>query len=375
MRICQLVVAIMAAQLSTPSLAPRDGCGPVHRDIFSRWRFDCGRRGHENRIGTDSAPSTCKSSLTKSCSHARGAAWTHHATLRGHADMAADTSRLKVRAGMAAGAMLLAISSYNVLPTLNRAIHGEVAAIGLAVVQIAFTVILAIIPFVPGWDAGTRRWLTVAFMLVNGYFAYENAGHRHDGERTANKQHEAIVAELAAKQDALKKLGDFTVTEDSQIEIARKNADTADADKTVAKTSVNAARTQLAGGCDTPKKCKVIEDEVKRAEAEAKQKDEDARKAHEELQRLSGWRTLTKKAEPINTRVDELQRALDQEHVVSDTSSKSEAVRTIEALFIAAVIELGNRFGPEGIFKFIFFASGVPLFLSAAPVTADADSD
>jgi len=142
-----------------------------------------------------------------------------------------DTSRLKVKAGAAAGAMLLAISSYNVLPTLNRAFHGEVAAIGLAVVQIAFTVILAIIPFVPGWDAKTRFWLTVAFMLVNGYFAYENAGHRHDSERTAHNQHEAMIAELKAKQSALEALGQFTATDDSQIEIAQNAANSVDADK------------------------------------------------------------------------------------------------------------------------------------------------
>ena len=117
--------------------------------------------------------------------------------------MKVDTSRLKMRAGTAAVAMLLAISSYNVLPTLNRALHGEVPAIGLAVVQIAFTVILAIIPFVPGWDAKTQFRLTVAFMLVNGYFAYENAGHRHDSERTAHNQHDAMNVELRAKQSAL----------------------------------------------------------------------------------------------------------------------------------------------------------------------------
>ena len=109
-------------------------------------------------------------------------------------------------------------------------------------------------------------------------------------------------------------------------------------------------------------------------EREAKQKDEDAKKAHETLQRLSGWRTLTTKAEPINARIDELQRKLGEEHVVSDTSPNSETLRTIEALFFAAVIELGNRFGPEAIFKFIFFAAGVPLLLSSAP-GADIEPD
>ena len=35
----------------------------------------------------------------------------------------------------------------------------------------------------------------------------------------------------------------------------------------------------------------------------------------------------------------------------------------MEGLLIALLIELGNRFGPEAIFKFIFFAAGSPLVL------------
>ena len=70
-------------------------------------------------------------------------------------------------------AMLLAISSYNVVPTLRCAADGDVAAIGLAAVQIAFTIILAVIPFVPGWGADTRKYLALVFMLGNGYFAFE----------------------------------------------------------------------------------------------------------------------------------------------------------------------------------------------------------
>ena len=35
----------------------------------------------------------------------------------------------------------------------------------------------------------------------------------------------------------------------------------------------------------------------------------------------------------------------------------------MEGLLIALLIELGNRFGPEAIFKFIFFAAGFLLVL------------
>ncbi len=34
----------------------------------------------------------------------------------------------------------------------------------------------------------------------------------------------------------------------------------------------------------------------------------------------------------------------------------------MEGLLIALLIQLGNRFGPEAIFKFIFFAAGLPGF-------------
>lgn len=78
---------------------------------------------------------------------------------------------VKAAASLASVAMLLAISSYNVVPTLRRAAGGDVASIGLAAVQIAFTIILAVIPFVPGWSADTRKVLTLAFMLGNGYLS------------------------------------------------------------------------------------------------------------------------------------------------------------------------------------------------------------
>ena len=73
--------------------------------------------------------------------------------------------------------------------------------------------------------------------------------------------------------------------------------------------------------------------------------------------------TLTKQAAPINARIDELQKQLDGEKFVSETGANSETGRMIEALLIALLIELGNRFGPEAIFKFIFFAAGFPLVL------------
>jgi hypothetical protein len=267
---------------------------------------------------------------------------------------------VKTAASLASVAMLLAISSYNVVPTIRRAADGEVAAIGLAAVQIAFTIILAVIPFVPGWTADTRKVLTLAFMVGNGYFAFEIAGHRHDGERTATNQHNAIVKELGEKQEALKALGNFKPADDYEVAYAENAAKVADADKAAARASVIDAKAKLA---ECERRCGALENEVKRLESEAKQKNADAKAAHDELKRLSGLRTLTKQAAPISARIDELQKQVDGEKFVSVTGSNTETGRTIEALLIALLIELGNRFGPEAIFKFIFFVAGFPLVL------------
>ena len=267
---------------------------------------------------------------------------------------------VKASASLASLAMLLAISSYNVVPTLRRAADGDVAAIGLAAVQIAFTIILAVIPFVPGWSADTRRLLTLAFMIGNGYFAFEISGHRHDGERTAQNQHQAIVDELTAKKAELQRLGAFTVTDDYQVTYAENAAKVAEADKAAARTSVKTEKDKLP---ECERKCGTLEREIQRLEGEAKQKDAEAKAAHDELQKLSGWRTLTKQAAPISARIDELQVKLDNEQYVTETGSSTETGRTIEALLIALLIELGNRFGPEALFKFIFFAAGFPLVL------------
>jgi hypothetical protein len=56
MRVCELVVAIMAAKLIEPSLAIGEACGAVQVYVFRSRRFDGGRRGHENKIGTLAAP-------------------------------------------------------------------------------------------------------------------------------------------------------------------------------------------------------------------------------------------------------------------------------------------------------------------------------
>ena len=267
---------------------------------------------------------------------------------------------VKASASTASLAMLLAISSYNVVPTIRRAIDGDVPAIGLAAVQISFTIILAVIPFVPGWSTDTRKLLTLAFMLGNGWFAYEIAGHRHDGERTANNQHNAIQAELNDKKDERSRLGDFKATDDYEVVFAQDAVRAADLSASAAHTSVNAASTQLA---TCVKRCTALIGEVKRLDGEAKQKDSEARTAHDELQRISGLRTLTAKAAPINARIDKLQKKLNEEQFVSDTASTSETARTFEAALIAILIELGNRFGPEAIFKFLFFAAGVSLLV------------
>ena len=189
----------------------------------------------------------------------------------------------KAVASVASVAMLLAISSYNVAPTLRRAADGDAAAIGLAAVQIAFTIILAVIPFVPDWSSDTRKLLTLAFMLGNGYFAYEIAGHRHDGERTAHNQHDAIVAELNEKRAELKRLRDFTPTDDNQVVFAQDAAKYADADKAAAQASLNAAKARLST-CE--RRCSSLEKEVQALEVKATQKETDAKAAHDELQKL-----------------------------------------------------------------------------------------
>ena len=275
--------------------------------------------------------------------------------------------KAKTWAGAAAVAMLLAISSANLVPTLIRVCNGDKPAIGQFVVQIALTVILAIIPFVPCWDAELRKQLTIAFMLGNGWFAFQNAEHWHDGERTAHNQREIWSSELGKKQTAKDKLGTFTPTDDSQVAAAQKTADEADADKARARTSADTAKAKFAA-CE--KGCTKLDQEVKRLETEAKQRDAGAKTAHDELQKLSGWRTLTNQAAPINARIDVLNEKLGSEKFVADTGSDSDIFQKAEALFIAFLIELGNRYGPQGIFVFIMGLAAASPSKAAEPEPA-----
>ena len=165
---------------------------------------------------------------------------------------------------------------------------------------------------------------------------------------------------MTAKQAELKKLGDFKPTDDYEVVYAEDAAKAADADKAAARASVNAEKAKLP---ECERRCGTLEKEIQRLEGEAKQKEVDAKAAHDKLEKLSGLRTLTKQAAPISARIDELQKQLEGEKFVSDTGTNSATGRTIEALLIALLIELGNRFGPEAIFKFIFFAAGFPLVL------------
>ena len=155
-------------------------------------------------------------------------------------------------------------------------------------------------------------------MLGNGLFAFQNAGHWHDGERTAHNQHETWTNELNEKKAARDKLGTFTPTDDSQVAAAQKTADEADADKARARTSADTTKAKFAA-CE--KGCTKLDQEAKRLETEAKQKDEEAKTAHDEHQKLSGWRTLTNQAAPINARIDFLQEKLGSEKFVADTGS------------------------------------------------------
>jgi hypothetical protein len=259
----------------------------------------------------------------------------------------------KAVGGVAWTAALLAISSYNIVPTLHRVSEGnDKGALGLAAVQIAFAIFLAIIPFVPGWDAKTRRWLTIAFMITNGWFAFEIAGHRHDNERTANNQHMTRDAELTGKQKELKNLGDFKPADEFEVTYAQNAAAVADTEKAAARKAVNDFKAKFAE-CKT--NCGRLRQEATRLDGEATQKDMAATTAHKEFQEISNRRNLTNQATPIKARIAELQKQILEEKSVTDTSSNSEARNTIEAIGIAGMIECGNRFIPKGVFRFILF--------------------
>ena len=94
---------------------------------------------------------------------------------------------------------------------------------------------------------------TIAFMLGNGFFAFQNAEHWHDGERTAHSQHETWTNELNEKKAAREKLnGTFTDTDDLQVAVAQNTVDDADADKARARVSADAAKAKSAAcekGC------------------------------------------------------------------------------------------------------------------------------
>ena len=265
---------------------------------------------------------------------------------------------VKVIGGAAFLTTLAAVSSYNILPSLKE--HQW----GTAAVQIVLTGLLAIIPFIPGWSAKARFWLALVFMIGNGYFAYEVAKHRHDDERATIRLRNAKIDERTAKKEELKTLGKIEAADDSQVAIAQANADGADKDKTAAWASVDTARAQLAA-CG--KYCRLTSKQVERLEETARGKDTAADSAHAELKRLSSLRTLTKRADCIEARIDEINKEIpENEKRVEDASADPSWSDKAEAVFTALLIELANCIAPGAFFKVIILAfSG--LLLSSAP--------
>ena len=224
----------------------------------------------------------------------------------------------KIVAGVMALAALAAVSSFNVGPSFAR------GANWLAVTQIMFATFLAAIPFVYGWDAKTKIFLTVVFMLGGGLFAFENSLHRHDGEKTVNGQHAARVAERDTKKASREALGKVEPTSEFQIEAAKKAVEIAEKNKYGVKA------------------------------------------AQDKLQEISALLSRAKEAEKLDARIDELEKELGKDKYVSDTSS-SEAVETAKSAWNAFLIELGNRFIPEAFFKVSLAA--LALLFPAKPAT------
>jgi hypothetical protein len=255
-------------------------------------------------------------------------------------------------AGAASVAMLAAVSSVNIWPSLKS--HNY----HLALVQIALTITVAISRHIPVFDPDTRNRIVIAFMVINGWFAFQGAEQLRDGDAEAHRQYVAWAQELdgkdgkSGKRGELTKLGEFTPTEESQVKDARNVANAADTEKGTTGASANTARTRFNDckvGCNKDK----LKKEAERLEGVAAQKDTDAKTAHNKLEQLSGWRTLTEQAAPIKARITELEKNLSDHPDKGEVSTERWLLQEMFALFLAGVIELANRYAPATIFRFI----------------------
>lgn len=265
----------------------------------------------------------------------------------------------KPTGGSAAIAMLAAVSSVNIWPSLKSGNYH------MALVQVALTIGVAISSYVPVLDPVARNRIVIAFMVINGWFAFQGAEQLRDGDAEAHRQYVAWAQELdgkdgkGGKRGELAKLGDFQPAKQSQVDDARSNANTADKEKATADASANTARTKFNDckiGCNKDK----LKKEAERLEAVAAQKDTDAKTAHNNLEQLSSRLTLTEQAAPIKTRIAELEKAMTDHPDKGEDSNGRWIFQEIFAAFLALVIELANRYLPAAAFRFIMRLAAIP---------------
>ena len=263
----------------------------------------------------------------------------------------------KVIGGVAATAMLVAISSVNIWPSLKAGYYQ------LALAQIAFTVTVAISRYIPVIDPVARSRIVMAFMIINGCFAFQAVEQLRDDDAKAHRQYVAWKEALDGKDGKdgerakLRSLGEFQATKQSQIDDARAAMNIANADGATARKEANEAQAKFTACRGV---CNKLKGEAERLEGLAKQKETDAKTGQDKFQELSRWGTLTEQAKPINTQIAELEKNMREHPDKGEDSTVRMILQEVFALILALVIELANRYAPSAIFAFIAGLPAIP---------------
>jgi hypothetical protein len=233
----------------------------------------------------------------------------------------------------------IALATMNAWPNLDAAMHGDTKAAAMAFVQFTFAFIVAISPVASAHEKGGQAAVLV-FMLVNGYFAYDAASHRHDEARTTISRRAVIEAELADNEKKRSKLGDFEHVSQKQVEDATHKRDVAEASK----------------DCWT---C---------SRATRKARDQAAKDAQAALDRLMPLRTKTEDADNLDKSIVLARAELKSLKATGDSDDSlaklaggnAQTITTALTLLLALGIELANKYGPFWTFRFLIGGLGYP---------------
>ena len=226
----------------------------------------------------------------------------------------------------------VALATYNAWPNIDAAMHGgdgALKAAATAFLQYIFACGVAISSVASAREKGGQVAVLV-FMLVNGYFAYDAASHRHDEAHTTISRKDTINEELGQKKERRKAIGDnFERVSEKQLEEAEHKRDVAE------KRCLTCANT---------------------------------RAAQKEVDRLGGLRTKTKDADDLDKAITKLNTELKALKDTGDsdgnlakiTGGNATTLSTAITLLIALAVELANKYLPYWMFRFIAGGLGYP---------------